>query len=54
MDAINSILGGMDLDRERPVAFLISVAYPDLWERFVSKCQRENQYPELSPELLNN
>jgi hypothetical protein len=37
---------------ERPVAFLLSTAYPELWRLFAARCEHERQYPELDPRLL--
>jgi hypothetical protein len=37
---------------ERPVAFLLSIAYPELWASFVARCENERLYPELDPRLL--
>jgi hypothetical protein len=42
----------IQLKDERPVAFLLSTAYPELWALFVARCENERQYPELDPRLL--
>lgn len=37
----------------RPIAFLLATAYPELWAAFVARCAHENQFQELDPRLLD-
>jgi hypothetical protein len=48
------MLGNNELDNERPVAFLLSVAYPEIWGAFVERCQHESQFNELDPRLVSS